>query len=60
MENKNFIFTSDWKTRNNLIKSGFTEISSGGSFFMFINNSTLKFDNSINMEKVGFTNKLML
>ena len=59
MDRKNFIFTSDEETRRNLIKTGFSEIESGGSFFMFINNSTLKFDDSINMDKVGFTNKLM-
>lgn len=59
MENKNFIFTSDENTRKNLLNLGFTEIQSGGSFFMFINNSTLKFDDSIKMDLVGFTNKLM-
>ena len=58
MNNKNFIFTSDEETRDNLLKSGFSEIKSGESFFMFINDSTLKFDDSINISKVGFTNKL--
>ena len=55
-----FIYTSDEATKNNLTKLGFSEIPSGGSFFMFINDSTLKFDNSIDMTKIGFTNKLML
>ena len=59
MDNKNFIFTSDENTRKNLLNLGFTEIQSGGSFFMFINNSTLKFDDSIKADSVGFTNKLM-
>ena len=57
--NEKFLFTCDKDTRNNLLKLGFTEIPSGGSFFMFINNSTLKFDDSINTSKVAFTNKLM-
>lgn len=57
--NENFLFTYDKDTRNNLLKLGFTEIPSGESFFMFINNSTLKFDDSINTSKVVFTNKLM-
>lgn len=57
--NENFLFTCDKDTRNNLLKLGFTEIPSGGSFFVFINNSTLKFDDSINTSKVVFTNKLM-
>lgn len=56
---KNFIFTSDEETRDNLLKSGFSEIKSGGSFFVFVNNSTLKFDDSIDISKVGFTNKLV-
>nr|DAU91510.1 MAG TPA: hypothetical protein [Bacteriophage sp.]DAX13442.1 MAG TPA: hypothetical protein [Bacteriophage sp.] len=55
-----FIYTSDEATKNNLTKLGFSEIPSGDSFFIFINDSTLKFDNSIDMTKIGFTNKLML
>lgn len=54
-----FIYTSDEATKNNLTKLGFSEIPSGNSFFIFINDSTLKFDNSIDMAKIGFTNKLM-
>lgn len=57
--NEKFLFTCDKDIRNNLLKLGFTEIPSDGSFFMFINDSTLKFDNSINVSKVAFTNKLM-
>ena len=63
MNNKNnsqFITTSDKEQRENLIKLGFQEIPSGSSFFMFINNSTLKFDNSVNIEKIQFTNKLFV
>ena len=63
MKNKNnsqFITTSDKEQRKNLIKLGFQEIPSGSSFFMFINNSTLKFDNSVNIEKIQFTNKLFV
>ena len=58
--NKNFITTSDEQQRQNLINLGFQEIPSGSSFFMFINNSTLKFDNSVNIEKIQFTNKLFV
>ena len=63
MKNKNnsqFITTSDKEQRENLIKLGFQEIPSGRSFFMFINNSALKFDNSVNIEKIQFTNKLFV
>lgn len=54
-----FIFTLDEVTKNNLTKLGFSEIPSGGSFFIFINDSTLKFDNTISTDKIGFTNKLI-
>ena len=63
MKNKNnsqFITTSDKEQRENLIKLGFQEIPSGSSFFMFINNSALKFDNLVNIEKIQFTNKLFV
>lgn len=58
--NSQFIATSDKEQRENLIKLGFQEIQSGSSFFMFINNSTLIFDDSINTEKIQFTNKLFM
>lgn len=57
--NDNFIFTSDEEARNTLTKLGFSEIPSGDSFFIFINDSTLKFDDTIPVDKIGFTNKLM-
>ena len=63
MKNKNnfqFITTSDKEQRKNLISLGFQDIPSGSSFFMLINNSTLKFDNSVNIEKNQFTNKLFV
>lgn len=53
-----FIYTSDEETRNNLVKLGFSEIPSGNSFFIFVNDSNLKFDDSVKSWKIGFTNKL--
>lgn len=53
-----FIYTSDEETRNNLVKLGFSEIPSGNSFFIFVNDSNLKFDDSVKSGKIGFTNKL--
>ena len=55
-----FITTSDEQQRQNLINLGFQEIPSGNSFFMFVNNSTLKFDDSVDVEKLNFTNKLFV
>lgn len=58
-QNQNkFITTSDEQQRQNLINLGFQEIPSGNSFFMFVNNSTLKFDDSVDVEKLNFTNML--
>lgn len=57
-DNSQFLFTSDEVIKNNLTKLGFSEISSGGSFFTFINDSTLKFDDTIQIDKIGFTDKL--
>ena len=53
-----FIYTSDEETRNNLVKLGFSEIPSGNSFFIFVNDSNSKFDDSVKSWKIGFTNKL--
>ena len=58
-ETTQFIFTSDETTKNNLTKLGFSEIPSGDSFFIFINDTTLKFDDTMPVDKIGFTNKLM-
>ena len=55
-----FIYTSDEETRNNLVKLGFSEIPSGNSFFIFVNDSNLKFDDSVKSWKIGFTNKLTI
>ena len=60
LNSNQFITTSDEQQRQNLIKLGFQEIPSGNSFFMFINNSTLKFDDSVDVEKLNFTNKLFV
>lgn len=57
--NSQFIFTSDEEVKNNLTKLGFSEIPSGNSFFIFINDSTLKFGDTIQTDKIGFTNKLI-
>ena len=56
---ENFIVTFDSGTATALLKSGFTEIPSGNdSSHTFINDQTLKFDNSIDMSKIKFTNML--
>lgn len=56
--NAQFLFTSNKEVRNNLVRLGFSEIPSGDSFFVFVNDSTIKFDDTISIDKIGFTNKL--
>ena len=57
--NKNFIVTYDSDTATLLIRSGFTRIeNSNQNAYMFINDKTLKFDNSIDMSKLKYTNML--
>ena len=54
-----FIVTFDSSTATALLKSGFTEIpSSNDNSHTFINDKTLKFDDSIDMSKIKFTNML--
>ena len=56
---ENFIVTFDSDTATALLKSGFTEIpSSNDSSHTFINDKTLKFDNSIDMSKLKYTDML--
>lgn len=54
-----FIVTFDAGTATALLKSGFTEVpSSNDSSYTFINDKTLKFDDSIDMSKIKFTDML--
>lgn len=58
LKSNQFITTSDEQQRQNLINLGFQEIPSGNSFFMFVNNTTLKFNDNVDMDKIKFTNIL--
>ena len=54
-----FIVTFDSDTATALLKSGFTEIpSADNKSHTFINEQTLKFDASIDMRKIKFSNML--
>ena len=56
---QNFIITYDHNTADLLAKLGFTKVeNSNKNAYMFINDQSLKFDSSINMSKVTFTNML--
>ena len=57
--NKNFIVTYDSDTATLLIRSGFTMVeNSNKNAYMFINDNTLKFDDSIDLSKLKYTNML--
>lgn len=58
IKNKNFIITTDEKTREILILNGFTEIEDNSSNYVFVNEPKkfTKFEYS--KLKMSFTNKL--
>lgn len=59
--NKNFIVTYDSDTVTLLIRSGFTRVeNSNKNAYMFINDNTLKFDDSIDLSKIQYTNTLCI
>ena len=54
-----FIITYDHNSADLLAKLGFTKVeNSNKNAYMFINDKTLKFDNSIDMSKLKYTNML--
>lgn len=55
---QNFIRTQDEHTANCLLKLGYHQIHKNDNFFVFINDQSLKFDNSINIKNLNFTNML--
>lgn len=59
--NKNFIVTYDSDTATLLIRSGFTRVeNSNKNAYMFINDNALKFDDSIDLSKIQYTNTLCI
>ena len=58
METKNFIITTDKKTREILVINGFTEVNDNSGNYVFVNEpkKLMKFDHS--KLKISFTNKL--
>ena len=56
---QNFIITYDSNTADLLARLGFTKVeNSNKNAYMFINDKTLKFDNSIDISKLKYTNML--
>lgn len=56
---QNFLKTSDVDIAALLLKSGFVKVENNEpNTYTFINNQSLKFDDSIDMNKVMFTNIL--
>ena len=54
-----FIKTSDSDVATLLLKSGFVKVENNEpNTYTFINDQSLKFDGSIDMSKVTFTNKI--
>ena len=58
---QNFIITYNSNTADLLAKLGFTKVeNSNKNAYMFINDNTLKFDDSIDLSKIQYTNKLCI
>ena len=56
---QNFIITYDSNTADLLAKLGFTKVENNEpNTYTFINDQSLKFDGSIDMSKITFTNKI--
>ena len=56
---QNFIKTFDSDVATLLLKSGFIKVENNEpNTYTFINDQSLKFDNSIDMSKIKFTNML--
>lgn len=55
-----FIYTSDINTATALSKLGFIEIPNNDKAHTFINDKTLRFDDSIDMSKIKFSNILCI
>lgn len=58
---QNFIITYNSNTADLLAKLGFTKVeNSNKNAYMFINDNTLKFDDSIDLSKIQYTNTLCI
>ena len=58
---QNFIITYDSNTADLLVKLGFTRVeNSNKNAYMFINDNALKFDDSIDLSKIQYTNTLCI
>ena len=58
---QNFIITYNSNTADLLAKLGFTKVeNSNKNAYMFINDNTLKFDDSIHLSKIQYTNTLCI
>ena len=56
---QNFIKTFDSDVATLLLKSGFVKVENNEpNTYTFINDKSLKFDGSIDMSKITFTNKI--
>ena len=56
---QNFIMTVDENTATALRKSGFQEVKTGNkNIYTFLNNTTLKFSESVDINKIKYSNML--
>ena len=59
MNDKKLICTTDENTASALRKSGFREMKTGNkNIYTFLNNTTLKFSESVDINKIKYSNML--
>ena len=59
MNDKKLIMTVDENTATALRKSGFKEMKTGNkNIYMFLNNTTLKFSEGVDINKIEYSNML--
>lgn len=57
--NKNFIVTADFIIAEDLRKSGFKEMKTGNkNIYTFLNDTTLKFSECVDINKIKYSNML--
>lgn len=61
MEKKlNFIKTRDEETRDKLISCGYALIDSNGGTYTFLNCKAMKFDSTVDVNKIKYSNMLSI
>ena len=59
MSKQHFIKTSDPETAE-LLRKTFNEVEQNGKYFIFVNDTTMRFSSEVDQSKIMYTNKLCI